>query len=146
MTDMSQTFDELNALWQAEVDELKRSVKESELMIFALLEERSGRRMKALLEGQRTKVKVWVVVSDGHNLDAPCVNVCATEARALQLVSEMWEIWQQDYIEGSSEGGLTDFEEPVPFHQGDLYTFEHPEVDHESTEWHYVYEVEIDNG
>lgn len=133
MTDMSQTFDELNAMWQAEVDELNRSVEESQKMI------------NALLEGQRTKVKVWVVVSDGHNLDAPCVNVCATEARALQLVSEMWKIWQRDYIEGSSEDGLTDFEEPVPFHQGDLYTFEHPEVDHESTEWHYVYEVEIDH-
>jgi len=145
---MSQTFDELNALWQAEVDELKRSVKESELMIFALLEERSGRRMKALIEGL-AKVKVWVVVSDGHNLSEPVVNVCATEARALQLVNEMWEIWQQDYMTTTTQSGLKmllDLPCPTPFHQGDAFAFEDSEVDYENNEWHYVYEVEIDHG
>lgn len=134
MTNMSQTFDELNALWQAEVDELNRSVQESQRMI------------ESLLEGQRTKDKVWVVVSDGHNLSEPVVNVCSTEARAEELINEMWYIWKQDYIENPAETDLSEYGVPVPFHQGDMYTFEHPSVEWENTEWHYVYEVEIDHG
>jgi hypothetical protein len=128
MTDMSQTFDELNAMWQAEVDELNRSVEESQKMI------------NALLEGQRAKDKVWVVVSDGHNLDVPCVNVCATEARAEELVKEMWDIWLGDNPMEIAEN----FPEPSPCHQGHTYAFEHEDIHWENNEWHYVYEVEID--
>jgi len=146
---MSQTFDELNAMWQAEVDELKHSVEESQKMIFALLEERSGKRIKALLEGQRTKDKVWVVVSDSHIMDAPCVNVCATEERAVALIYEMWDIWLNSFHDRahapSHMPATSDLEEPVEVHQGKMYTFEHHLVDWEYTEWHYVYEVEIDH-
>jgi len=130
MTNMSQTFDELNALWQAEVDALNRSVQESQ------------RKIESLLEGQRAKDKVWVVVSDGHNLDVPCVNVCATEARAEELIREMWDIWLGDNPMEIAEN----FPEPSPFHQGYTYSFEHEDIHWENTEWHYVYEVEIDHG
>lgn len=89
---------------------------------------------------EMTKDKVWVVVSDGHNLDAPCVNVCATEARAEELVREMWDIWLGDNPTEIAEN----FPEPSPFHQGYTYSFEHEDIHWENTEWHYVYEVEID--
>jgi hypothetical protein len=135
---MSQTFDELNALWQAEVDALNRSVQESQRMI------------ESLLEGQRAKDKVWVVVSESHIMDAPCVNVCSTEDKAVSLVYEMWDIWINNYHAmaraPAHQPATSDLDEPVEVHQGKMYTFEDHLVDWEYNEWHYVYEVEIDHG
>lgn len=88
--------------------------------------------------------KVWVVISDGHLMDYPAVNVVTTEKHAMDLVREMWDIW-------TSDNGLpsdTLFPEPNPCLQGNMYMFEDGRARYwtsncESTEWHHVYEVEV---
>jgi len=138
MTNMSQTFDELNALWQAEVDALNRSVQESQRMI------------ESLLEGQRAKDKVWVVVSDSRYMEAPTVNLVLSEAHAERLVYDMWDIWINEYHARarapSHQPATSDLDQPEEVPQGSKYTFTHKLVDSQYDEWHYVYEVEIDHG
>ena len=88
-----------------------------------------------------TKPKVWVLVTDGHNLDAPAVNVTATRELALELISDMWAIWWKDNLLELSEAPP----EPSLCHQGECYSFEHEDVHWENAEWHYLYEVEVSN-
>lgn len=87
---------------------------------------------------------VWVIVSDGHLLDIPAVNVRSTEQKAKDLVHEMWRIWLQDNLDPID---VADDEAPdwQPSEAGETCCFNHPALENwEAEEWHSIYEVEMD--
>lgn len=121
----------------AEIYAQKQAAETNETQTVLLLTEES--QFLPPEQGPMTMDKVWVVISDGHLMDYPAVNVVTTEKHAMDLVHEMWNIWLSDYGLPSD----TLFPEPNPCLQGNVYTFEDSARYWENVEWHHVYEVEV---